>query len=91
MHKQTKTLKFIFFILLLIPIVLFAVGIIQTFVLKSKQNELNALNQSIIVSEQQQTELEKELEYKQSDEYKNEYYKYENGYGKPGDIEIVVE
>ena len=40
MPKQTKMIKFMLVVLIIIPVVLFFTGIVQTFVLKSRQNEL---------------------------------------------------
>lgn len=74
--------------LLLIPIVLFVTGIVQTFVLKSKQSQLANANAQNSEYSQQYEELTGEAEYKESDEYWKEYYKYFYGYGEDGDINV---
>lgn len=83
-------IKFMLGVLLLIPITLFVVGIVQTFVLKNKQSQLaNASAQNSEYSKQYE-ELTGEADYKESDEYWKEYYKYFYGYGEDGDINIDV-
>ncbi len=86
MTKQTKTIKFMLFLLIIIPIILFSVGIIQTFVLKSKQNELANANYVLDQKLQTEQELQNEADYKSSDEYKDEYQKYFNNKSKDEDI-----
>lgn len=88
MQKQTKMIKFMLVVLLLIPVILFVTGIIQTFVLKSKQNELESSKYQLEQSVQNEQELTEEYEYKTSDEYLNEYYKHNSGYGEDGDIKL---
>ncbi len=82
MTKQIKLIKFMIVVLLIIPIALFFTGIIQTFVLKSKQDKLTNATQELYAS-QQELEKQKEIEeYVYSDEYKEEYYKHNNpGFG----------
>lgn len=86
MAKQTKTIKFMLFLLMIIPIILFSVGIIQTFVLKSKQNELANANYVLDQKIQTEQELQNEADYKSSDEYKYEYQKYFNNKSEDEDI-----
>lgn len=81
-------IKFMICALLLIPIVLFVTGIVQTFVLKSKQSQLANANAQNSEYSQQYEELTGEAEYKESDEYWKEYYKYFYGYGEDGDINV---
>ena len=91
MAKQTKKVKFLFVVLMLIPLALFVAGIYQTFSLKSKQNDLNNLNATLTQKQEEFSELEKIDEYKSSDEYKNQYHKHESdGYGEEGDIQIEL-
>ena len=50
MTKQTKLIKFMLVVLLLIPVILFTTAIIQSFILKNSQKKLleaqNCLNQA---------------------------------------------
>ena len=84
-------IKFMLFVLLLIPIVLFVTGIVQTFVLKTKQNELAKANADLTNSTQEYNDLQNEYDYKTSDEYLEEYYKYYYGYGNEGDVVVEIE
>ena len=79
------------FVLLLIPIVLFVTGIVQTFVLKSKQNALLNAQNELAQQQQEYHDLQNEYDYKTSDEYLEEYHKYYNGYGQDGDVVVEVE
>ena len=79
------------FVLLLIPIVLFVTGIVQTFVLKAKQNQLLNAQNELAQSQQEYNDLESEYDYKTSDEYLEEYYKYYYGYGQEGDVVVEIE
>lgn len=90
MPKQTKMIKFMFAVLLLIPVVLFVTGIVQTFVLKSRQRELYGYEYSLSQAEQEKNELQIESDYKdpsKSDTYKEEKDKH-NGYSKNDDIKL---
>lgn len=78
MQKQTKTIKFMLFVLILIPLVLFTVGIVQTFILKSKNNQLNQTNAKLEQSIEKEKDLNTEAEFKISEEYFKEYQKYFN-------------
>lgn len=86
MPKQTKTVKFMLAVLLLIPIVLFVVAIAQTFIIKSKQAELSKVQYELAQAKQNEQDLQGELDYKTSDEYLNEYYKHHYGYSENDDI-----
>ena len=79
MEKQTKMIKFMIFILLLVPIVLFVIGISQTFILKSKNNELELNNKKLYSAQQKKEETEDSLDYIESDQFLEDYNKYENG------------
>lgn len=94
MTKQTKLIKCMLFVLILIPIVLFSIAVVQTFVIKSKQNALTIAQTELSKS---QEDLEKQQEiynYKSSDKYKEEHYKHNeyNGesYGNEGDINVTI-
>lgn len=94
MTKQTKLIKFMLVVLILIPIALFSIAIVQTFVIKNKQNHLL---QTQIELQQKQEELNNKneiYEYKSSEEYKAEQFKHNqyNGqtYGNEGDINVTI-
>ena len=92
--KQTKMVKFIFASALLLLVTLLFVGIIQSVTLQIKRNEL-AQSQSVLQQKQQEKEQKQDiLDYLNSDEYKEEYYKHEGNdgdhYGNEGDIEVVI-
>lgn len=90
MTKNAKMIKFMLFVLLLIPIVLFVTGIVQTFVLKSTQNKLAQAQTEQTQIQQEYNDLQNEYDYKTSDEYLEEYYKYHNGYGNEGDVVVEI-
>ena len=76
MTKQIKLIKFMIVVLIFIPIILFVTAIVQTFILKNKQAELNNANTYL---NERNDELEKQqdiLDYVESDEYKQEYKKH---------------
>ena len=79
-------------ILLIIPVFLFVTGIVQTFVLKSKQNELAKSKYALEQSKNEQDELNEEYEYVKSDEYFKDYLKHNEYdgkyYGEDGDIRL---
>lgn len=85
MPKQTKMIKFMLVVLIIIPVVLFFTGIVQTFVLKSRQNELYNNKYTLSQSENKKNELQNEADYKDSDNYKDEYNKHK-GYSDKDDI-----
>jgi len=100
MTKQTKLVKSMIFVLMLIPVALFFVGVVQTFVLKDAQSKLLAANQNL---SQAELELEKYKEQHSymfnadgsvKEEYLEEFYKHNpNGsiyYGKDGDVVIIL-
>lgn len=89
MPKQTKMIKFMIFVLIFIPIVLFIIGIVQTFVLKSRQNELHNSQYTLSQSESKKEELNNESDYKGSTEYKNEKDKH-NGYTDKDSDDILL-
>ena len=94
MVKQKKLIKCMLFVLMLIPIVLCGVGIVTTFVLKSKQNNLNKLNQNLNQQQQILNTNQDKLDYMQSDNYKKENFKHNDydgkHYGDQGDINIEL-
>lgn len=100
MTKQTKLVKCMIFVLVLIPIALFFVGVVQTFVLKDAQNKLLEANQNLSQAQQELEKYKEQHAYMFNDdgsikeEYLEEFYKHNpNGsiyYGKDGDVVIVL-
>ena len=89
MQKQTKMIKFMIVVLIFIPVVLFLTGIVQTFVLKSRQNELYNSQYNLSQSESKKQELSNEANYKGSSDYKNEKDKH-NGYTDKDSDDILL-
>lgn len=69
----------------------FIVGIVQTFILKSKQSNLNDLKKENFELEQEYNETKDEFEYKNDENYNNDYWENEKGYGEDGDKIIEIE
>lgn len=63
-------------------------GIILTFVLKSKQGDLSTLNKQNYDLIQDYNEAKEKDEYYSSDDYNDDYFEREEGYGKDGDKRI---
>lgn len=89
MPKQTKMIKFMLVVLIIIPMVLFITGVVQTFVLKSKQNELYNSQYTLSQTENKKKELSDEADYKESTEYKEEKDKH-NGYTDKDKNDIIL-
>ena len=68
---KTKLIKTLIIVMLIIPVILFVTGIIQTFVIKSKQKQLSDLQNSINASKEIEQEYKEIEDYMQSDEYQN--------------------
>ena len=63
-------------------------GIVLTFVLKSKQGDLSTLNKQNYDLIQDYNEAKEKDEYYSSDDYNDDYFEREEGYGKDGDKRI---
>ena len=102
MTKQTKLIKFMLIVLMLIPLLLFSVAIVQTFVLKDAHNKLLNAKNKLEQSEQELTkqqqikdyvfDIDENGNYVISKEYQEELYKHnqENLYGKQDDVNVVI-
>lgn len=66
-------------------------GIVLTFVLKSKQNTLNLMNQQNTQLEQEYNQNKEQSDYYNSDKYKDDYYENEENYGNKGDKIVEVQ
>ena len=92
--KQTKTVKFIFAVALLIPVVLVFVGVIQSIALQVKRSELTNAQTNLNQKQEELKQQQDILDYLESDEYKNDYYIHEgsgdDAYGNEGDIEVII-
>lgn len=65
-------------------------GIVLTFVLKSKQGDLSTLNKQNYDLIQDYNEAKEKDEYYSSDDYNDDYFEREEGYGKDGDKKIDI-
>lgn len=91
MIKTTKLVKFILIVMILIPVTLLLTGFIQTFIIKSKQQQLTNLQTQINNSKQiEQNYLDME-EYIQSEQYQEDYNKHENNKSQNNDIIVEVQ
>ena len=90
MEKSQQTLiKIIMLFAALIFVALLSVGIIQTFVhngLLAKSTELQTQNEQVL---QDTSEVEEEIEIRESNEFNDDYLEQEEGYGNDGDIIIA--
>ena len=94
MVKQTKLIKFMLFVLLLLPIVLFVIGVVQTFVIKSEQQKLFNAKKQLELKQKEYQDVSSQHNYifkdKNStngelvltDEYKKEIYKHNEYYNE---------
>lgn len=90
MEKQTKLIKFLIVLMFIVPVILFIVGVSQTFVLKNKQAKLKSLNQTLSQTQQEHEEYLKTEDYLESEEFKDDYNKYENNKSENNDIIIEI-
>lgn len=96
MPKQTKMIKTMFIVFMLIPIILLLTGVIQTLVLKSKQNDLLKARNNLSNLEEEYDIINQKYDYVYnedgtlSEDYLKEYYKYNGNYGDEGDIDITL-
>lgn len=90
MAKITRGVKFLFCVLIILPIALATAGIIQTFVIKAKKQELLKAQNALTQAEQEYEKQKDKYDYKNSDEYNDKYLEYEEGYGEDGDIDVEV-
>lgn len=88
MVKQTKLIKFMIVLLMIIPFILLLTGIIQTFVIKDQQNKLLLAQQELNLKEKELSDADSQHKYIYkdknttngelvlTDEYKKELYKH---------------
>lgn len=89
-ERTKKNFKFMLTCMSIFICVLFVTGIVLTFVLKSKQSELQNTNANNSQLEQEYKGLKEKQDYKNSDKYADDYYQYTENYGNDGDIIIDV-
>ncbi len=96
MENEKKKLKTMIISMSVVLCMFVLAGIVLTFVLKSKQGDLNTLNKQNYEYSQQYEEAQKENDYYYNqdgsftDDYKRDYFEREKGYGKDGDKKIDV-
>ena len=92
MVKQTKLIKVMITILILIPVIMCLIGIITTFVLKSKQAKLLSELQTKTQTEEEYNKQSQIYNYKSSEQYLEDLYRHsqEKIYGQNGDVNIEI-
>ena len=97
MVKQTKIIKFMLVVLILVPTILLITAVVQTFVLNDAQRKLSIANETLSQTEKEYNNLNQQHNYvynedgSLSEDYLKEHYKHSDGsYGDDGDIDIVI-
>ena len=85
MENEKKRLKIMIISMSVILCIFVLAGIVLTFVLKSKQGDLSTLNKQNYDLIQDYNEAKEKDEYYSSDDYNDDYFEREEGYGKDGD------
>ncbi len=83
---KTKFIKTTIILAILLVAILVIIAISQTFALKNllkKSNELQAQNKQI---EQNISDIEKEIEIRETPDFTDDYLEQEKGYGKQDDV-----
>lgn len=89
-EKNKRKFKIMFIVMSAVLCCFFIVGVVQTFILKSKQINLNNLKTENLELEQEYNKTKDEYEYKSDENYQNEYWENEEGYGEEGDKIIEI-
>lgn len=90
MENEKKRLKIMIISMSVILCIFVLAGIVLTFVLKSKQGDLSTLNRQNYDLIQDYNEAKEKDEYYSSDDYNDDYFEREEGYGKDGDKKIDI-
>ena len=90
MENEKKKLKIMIISMSVILCIFVLAGIVLTFVLKSKQGDLSTLNRQNYDLIQDYNEAKEKDEYYSSDDYNDDYFEREEGYGKDGDKKIDI-
>lgn len=88
MENEKKKLKTMIISMSVVLCIFVLAGIVLTFVLKSKQGDLSTLNKQNYDLIQDYNEAKEKDEYYSSDDYNDDYFEREEGYGKDGDKRI---
>lgn len=88
MENEKKKLKTMIISMSVVLCIFVLAGIVLTFVLKSKQGDLSTLNKQNYDLIQDYNEAKEKDEYYSSDDYNDDYFEREKGYGKDGDKRI---
>lgn len=88
MENEKKKLKTMIISMSVVICIFVLAGIVLTFVLKSKQGDLSTLNKQNYDLIQDYNEAKEKDEYYSSDDYNDDYFEREEGYGKDGDKRI---
>ncbi len=84
-EKSKKNLKIIVAVFVLVLTIVFAVVIWQTVVINKLSGEISNLKEENYCQENKNKELESKIAYYESDEFKEEYTKFELEYIKKGE------
>ena len=90
MENEKKRLKIMIISMSVILCIFVLAGIVLTIVLKSKQGDLSTLNKQNYDLIQDYNEAKEKDEYYSSDDYNDDYFEREEGYGKDGDKKIDI-
>ncbi len=96
MENEKKKLKTMIISMSIVLCIFILAGVVLTFVLKSKKGNLDTLNKQNYELAQELDESQKENDYyfnpdgSYTDDYKNDYFEREKGYGKDGDKKIDI-
>ncbi len=90
MENEKKKLKTMIISMSVVLCMFVLAGIVLTFVLKSKQGDLSTLNRQNYDLIQDYNEAKEKDEYYSSDDYNDDYFEREEGYGKDGDKKIDI-
>lgn len=90
MENEKKRLKTMIISMSVVLCIFILAGIVLTFVLKSKQGDLSTLNKQNYDLIQDYNEAKEKDEYYSSDDYNDDYFEREEGYGKDGDKKIDI-
>lgn len=84
-EKAKKNLKIIAIVFILVLVAVFAVVIWQTVVINNLSGEIASLKEKNESEENKNAELEEKIAYFESEEFKEEFAKYELEYVKDGE------
>ncbi len=85
---KTKFIKTTIILAILLVAILLIIAISQTFALKNLQKKSNSLQAKNDQIEQNISNIEKEIEIRETEDFTNDYLEQEEGYGNEKDVII---